>query len=216
MSKVEDATDMATLKTGTTTVGIICKDGVVLAADKRATAGHLIATKHIKKVLQISDSLALTTAGLVSDIQLLVKWIKSEINLFELRNHRKPSVKEVANLLALVVYNNIRKFSPIQGVTHFLLAGFDTEPRLYDIFPDGSVTDIKEFVASGSGMELAYGFLESNYSKNINVDQAKDLAVKAINSALNRDVGSGGGVDVIAITSKGFEQLLDKELDIRL
>lgn len=207
---------MDELKTGTTTIGILCQDGVVLAADKRATAGHLIATKHIKKVLQIADKMALTTAGMVSDIQLLVKWIKSEINLFELKTQRSPDVKEVANLLALIVYYNIRKFSLVPGVTHFLLAGYDNQPQLFDIFPDGSVTPVKEFVASGSGSELVYGMLEANYKKGMSIEEAQKLALKAINSALQRDAFSGGGIDIVLVTKSGIKYAVEKEIDIKL
>lgn len=207
---------MNKLTTGTTTIGIVCKDGVVLAADKRATAGHLIATKHIKKVLQIADRMALTTAGMVSDIQLLVKWIKSEINLFELKTDRSPNVKEVANLLALIVYYNVRKFSLVPGVTHFLLAGYDNKPQLFDIFPDGSVTPVKDFVASGSGSELAYGMLEANYKKEISTEEAQKLALRAINSALQRDAFSGGGIDIAVITKTGVKYTMEKEVDIKL
>jgi proteasome beta subunit len=96
------------LKTGTTTIGIICKDAVILAADKRATAGHLIAMKDIDKIIEIMPNMALTTAGTVSDIQLLVKYLKAELKLKEVRTNRKPNVKEAANLLANFNYGNLR------------------------------------------------------------------------------------------------------------
>ncbi|PIU02526.1 MAG: proteasome subunit beta, partial [Candidatus Diapherotrites archaeon CG09_land_8_20_14_0_10_32_12] len=97
------------IKTGTTTVGIMCKEGVVLAADKRATAGNFISDKKAQKIYKINDSMALTTAGVVSDVQLLVKLIKAELNLKAVRTERKPNVKESVNLLAGLVYSNIRK-----------------------------------------------------------------------------------------------------------
>ena len=155
------------LNTGTTTVGLVCKDCVVLAADKRATAGNLIANKNVEKVIPINDNMALTTAGTVSDIQLLIKLIKAELNLKSIRVERKPTVKEAANLLTNIIYNNIRKFSVIPGITHFLLGGVDSEIHLYDLYADGSIARIDDFVASGSGSVIAYGLLEATYKKEL-------------------------------------------------
>src|SRR3989338_8145364 len=111
--------DKNIMKTGTTTVGILCKDGIVLAADKRATAGYLIANKKFDKIISISENMAVTVAGTVSDVQLLAKYIKAELKLKQYRTNRENTVKEAANLLAMLVYNNIRKFSLIPGISHF-------------------------------------------------------------------------------------------------
>jgi proteasome beta subunit len=116
---------MDNLKTGTTTMGVVCKDGIVLAADKRATAGNFIANRNISKVVEINDHIAVTTAGSVSDIQLVVKFLRAELALKEIRFNRTNTVKEAANLLAGMVYNSIRSFSAIPGVVHFLIAGND-------------------------------------------------------------------------------------------
>ena len=205
-----------TLHTGTTTVGIVFKDGVVLAADKRATAGHLIVKKHIEKVLPIDEKMAVTTAGLVSDLQLLVRYIKSEIRLREQRLKRKLTPKEVAHLLSIAVYSNIRKFSPLMGVTHFLLGGYNNEPYLYEIFPDGSLTKVEDFVASGSGTEIVYGLLETDYKKDLTLEEAKELVKRAINASLKRDTGSGGGIDIVAITKEGIKRLEKKEIEPKL
>ncbi len=204
------------LETGTTTVGIIYKDGVLLAADKRATAGHLIANKHIEKVIQIDDNIAVTTAGSVSDLQLLVRYIKSHLRLKELSLKRKLTPKEVANLLSVAVYSNIRKFSPIIGVTHFLVGGYNGRPYLYDIYPDGSIVEVNDFVASGSGTELVYGLIEAEYKPNLSLEEAKELAKKAINSSLKRDIGSGGGIDIAVITKDGFKRIESKEIEPQL
>ena len=113
--------EVNTLKTGTTTAALICKDGIVLAADKRATAGYLIANKNFEKILTISDNIAVTVAGTVSDVQLLAKYIKAELKLKQIRTDRQSTVKEAANLLAMLVYNNIRKLSLIPGISHFII-----------------------------------------------------------------------------------------------
>lgn len=202
------------LKTGTTTIGLVCKDCVVLAADKRATAGTLIADKKTLKVHKVADNMALTTAGSVSDLQLLTKLIKAELKLKEIRTMRRNTVREAANLLGTLVYSNVRQFFP--GVTHFLLGGFDDKPRLFDIFPDGSVVEVDDFVASGSGSVFAYGLLEGSYKQGLSETEGVKLAVKAINSALQRDSASGEGVDVFVIDKEGVRQVLKKKLDLKL
>lgn len=199
------------LKTGTTTIGIICKDAVILAADKRATAGHLIAFKDVEKVLEITPNMALTTAGTVSDIQLLVKYLKAELKLKEIRNNRKPNVKEAANLLANFNYGNLRGMG---GVCHFLFGGHDKENgfQLYDVYPDGALNGVtsksktKGYLASGSGSTFAMGLLEDTWKKDLTKEEGVSLAYRAINSALQRDSASGEGVDVLIITETGTEK----------
>jgi len=190
------------LKTGTTTVGILCKDCVVLAADRRATAGNMIVDKHIHKVVPISGNIAVTTAGSVSDLQLLLKYIKSDINLRKIRSGRLTTVTEAANLLSAWVYQILRAQG---GVCHFLLGGFDEEAKLYDIFPDGSLTAIDKFVSSGSGSTFAYGLLEDQYKEGISKEEGINLALKAVNTALQRDSASGNGITIYVIDKKGVK-----------
>ncbi len=205
-----------TLKTGTTTLGLVYRDGVILAADKRATAGYLIANKHIEKVLPIHERMVVTTAGSVSDLQLLVRYIKSELNLREQKLKRVITPREAAHLLSAAVYSNVRRLSPITGVTHFLLGGFIDKPQLFEIFPDGSISEVKDFVASGSGTDFVYGVLEAEYKKDLSMEEAKELAKKAINASLKRDIGSGGGIDIVAITKDGIKYLEKKEIEPKL
>ncbi|MBU0471386.1 MAG: proteasome subunit beta [Nanoarchaeota archaeon] len=204
------------LKTGTTTVGVVCKDCIVLGADKRATAGHFIANKNVNKVVPINDYMALTTAGTVSDIQLLIKLIKAELKLKDIRTNRKASVKEGANLLAGMVYSNIRRMSMIPGISHFLIGGYDTEKHLYDLYPDGSITEVDDFVSSGSGSVMAYGVLESSYKKQMSQEEGINLIVKSLNAAIQRDSASGEGVDIFVIDKKGIRQVLQKIINTRI
>ena len=206
------------LKTGTTTVGIVCKDGIILAADKRATAGNLIVTKYIQKIYEINEDMAITMAGTVSDAQLLSKLIKAELKLKEIRTGRKATVKEAANLLGGMVYSNIRKMSLIPGISHFVLGGRDESGTyVYDLFADGSITKVEDYISSGSGSVMAYGVLETLYKEDITIEEGAKLALKSINAALQRDSASGGGIDIIAITRKdGIKSILKKELNIRL
>jgi len=203
--------------TGTTTLAIICKDGIVLAADKKATAGYLVVDKHAEKIHLIQKDMALTTAGTVSDIQLLIKLIKAEIALKSMRSDKEVTVKEAANLLGRMIYSNIRKFSTIPGLSHFILGGKDKHGfHIYDLFPDGSVTECQDYVSSGSGSVMAYGVLETLYKKDLPVQEGIKLAVKSINAAVQRDIASGEGIDIVTITKDGTKKVLTKEIDTRI
>ena len=165
------------LKTGTTTIGLVCKDGLILAADKKATAGYFVASKRVEKIVKITDNVAVTIAGTVSDIQLVVKLIKAELRLKELKTGKISTVKEAVNLLSGIVYQNIRKFSLIPGISHFIVAGKDQFGyHLYDLGADGSITEEEEFVSSGSGSVMVYGLLETVYKKDMLIKDAVKLA----------------------------------------
>ena len=205
------------LKTGTTTVGILCKDGVVLAADKRATAGTMIVDKRADKVHILNDDFAVTWAGTVSDAQLVTKLFKAELKLKDIRTNIRPSTKEAANLLGGLLYSSIRRPSMIPGIAHFLLAGKDgSGTHLYDLYPDGSVTKITDFVSSGSGSVFALGVLETNYKQDMTTAEGTKLAIKAVNTALQRDSCSGNGIDVVVINNKEIKKVFHKELTFSL
>ena len=197
---------------GTTTIGIVCKDGVVLAADRRVTGGYIV-NKKFRKISPISDTMAVSMAGLVSDAQLLLKLIKAELKLKDIQSGRSSNVREAANLLASLLYMNIRKMTMVPGIVGFLLAGKDDEGyHLYDLGIDGSVTKSDDYSSDGSGCMFALGVLESHYKKNLSVADGIKLAVKAINAALQRDPATGNGLDVITVTDEGVELVLEKEL----
>lgn len=205
------------VKKGTTTLGLICKDGLILAAEKRATIGNFIADKRADKIVMITDTMALTTAGTVSDAQLLVKLIKAELRLKEVRTGHDSTVKEAANLLGGMIYGNIRKMSLIPGITQFLLGGMDKNGlHLYDLFVDGSVMEISDYVSSGSGSIVVYGILEAMYKKDMSVKEGSDLALNAINAAIQRDSGSGNGIVIYTITKAGAKKVLDRNLEASL
>ncbi len=202
------------MKTGTTTLALKFKGGIVLAADKRATAGHMIANKWVDKIFIIDDYLAITTAGTVSDVQLLLKLIKAELRLKQFRTGKKASVSEAANLLAGMVYSNIRKFSTIPGIAHFIFAGKDKKGfHIYDIYPDGSISEAEDYLSSGSGSVFAFGVLETLYKDNLELEEAKSLALKAVNAALQRDSASGNGIDLVVIAKNQVEKVLKKKIE---
>jgi proteasome beta subunit len=204
------------LKTGTTTVGIKCKEGLVLAADKRA-GGGIIVDKRAQKIYQITKNVALTMAGTASDAQLITKLIGAELRLMEIRKEKTVTIKEAANLLSGIVYQNIRRPSMIPGISHFILGGKDnTGFHIFDIYPDGSLSECKDFISSGSGSVMAYGVLETLYEPEISLQEGTELAVKCLNAAIQRDMNSGDGYDIITITEEGVKKVVSKELIERI
>ena len=206
------------IRKGTTTVGIMCTDGVVLAADKRATAGgRIVLDKDVEKVFPIAQNMAVTIAGNVSDAQLISKLIMAEIRLKKVRTGAEPSSEETANLLATIVYQNIRRLSPILGITGFLFAGYDHEGlHLYEIGVDGSLLASKNYVTDGSGFMNAFGVLDTLYRKDMKVADGVKLAVKAINAAIQRDAATGEGIDVYTITSQGVKKVFAEKINTNI
>lgn len=204
------------LKTGTTTVGLVCKDAVILAADKKMTfGGMMVASTKVDKVLLINEDFAVTTAGNVSDIQLFVKILKAQVKLDELRKGKKLKTKEVANFLSSVIYSSARQFIP--SLTGFLLAGRDNNGlHLFELGADGSIMEYDDFVSDGSGMMYATGVLESGWKKDMSTEEATKLVVKAISASMQRDTASGGGIDVVVISKDGVKKVLTKQLDTKL
>ncbi|MFA5797348.1 MAG: proteasome subunit beta [Candidatus Woesearchaeota archaeon] len=202
---------MEGLKTGTTTLGIVCKDGVVIAADRRATAGHFIAGKDMEKAVQINENVAITTAGSVSDIQAFIKLLRAELKLKSIKINRVATIKEVANLSARMAYDGIRQYFP--SMAHFLLAGYDKQgTHLYEVYPDGSLMEVKDFISSGSGSPYVFGILENTYRENITIKEAEELAVKAIMASMQRDSASGNGIDVMVITKDSIKKTVQKKM----
>jgi proteasome beta subunit len=202
---------MEQMKTGTTTLGIVCKDGVVLAADKRVTAGHFIPNKEYDKIIQINDNVAVTVAGSVSDIQMFVKLFRAELKLKSMKTNRIVNVKESANFAARICYENARQYFP--SIAHLLVAGYDTTGvKIYEVNIDGAMMDVKDYVSTGSGSILVYGILENSYKDSITVKEGEELSVKCISAAIQRDAGSGNGIDVTVITKGNIRKNLQKKV----
>lgn len=205
------------MKTGTTTLGLVCKEGLVLAADKRATYGYIVSYKKFEKIMPVTDNIAVTVAGTVSDVQLLTRFLKAELKLKDIRTGRETNVKEAASLLANFVYSNIRKLSLIPGISHFVMGGKDsTGFHLYDLGADGSIVEIDDYISSGSGSVMAFGVLETLYKKGLTVEEGVKLAAKAINAAVQRDIASGNGIDIVTITKDGIKKVFSKEIEIKI
>ncbi|MBU5537048.1 MAG: archaeal proteasome endopeptidase complex subunit beta [Candidatus Aenigmarchaeota archaeon] len=182
---------------------MICKDGVVLASETKSTLGYLVASKESEKILQLADHIAMTIAGASGDAESLARYMKAELKLFEIENQRKISIKGAATLLANILQGS--KFYPYY--VQLIVAGYDsTGPKIFTLDPLGSVEEEKRFFSTGSGSPIALGVLEDAYKEGMTVDEASKLAIRAIKSAIERDIGSGGrAIDVAVITKDGVK-----------
>ncbi|MCX8172482.1 MAG: archaeal proteasome endopeptidase complex subunit beta [Archaeoglobaceae archaeon] len=195
---------------GTTTVGLVCKDGVVLATEKRATMGSFIASRTAKKIYQIADRIAMNTAGSVGVAQFLARIIKVEASLYEIKRERKPTVRAIATLTS----NLLNSYRYYPYFVQLLIGGLDEEgAKIFSIDPIGGAIEEKEIVATGSGSLTAYGVLEDRFTPQTLTDEAVILAVRAIVSAMKRDTASGDGIDVVKITEQEYHQFESEEID---
>lgn len=203
------------LKTGTTILGIICKDGIVMAADRQTTAGTIVMNKIKQKAVQINDYLVISGAGNASDIEMQKKIISAQLRLKELKSKKRPTVKEAANLIGMITYQNIRQPSMIPSMVGTLIGGFneDGTTELFTIEPAGTSIKVEEYDANfGSGMPYVLGLLERQYKKDMTIEKGVDLAIEAIKSSTQRDLGSGYGIDVFTITKDGIKQVVEQEI----
>ncbi|WP_409349228.1 archaeal proteasome endopeptidase complex subunit beta [Saccharolobus sp. A20] len=186
---------------GTTTVGIRVKDGVVLAADRRASAGFFVANKMVRKVLYITDKIGITTAGSVADLQFIYDVLKNIYHYNSITRYGPVSVKGIATRLANIL--SATKYFPY--LVQILIGGYDDQPRLYNLDYLGDITE-EQYVATGSGSPVAMGVLEDEYDESMSLDKAVDLAKRAVFSAIKRDSFTGTGVIVTKINSVGHEE----------
>jgi len=203
------------LKTGTTILGIVCKDGIVMASDRQTTAGNIVMSKKTQKARKINDYLIFAGTGISSDIERNAKIIAAELKLKELRARSKPTVKQAANLIATINYAGIRQPSMIPMTAGILLGGFneDETVELYSIEPAGSVVKIEDYDANfGSGMPYVLGLLERQYKKGMTIQEGVELAKEALKSSTQRDIGSGYGIDIFVITKKGIQKAVEQEI----
>lgn len=190
------------LMPGATTLGIVFSDGVLLSSEKRVTYGSFVASKAGKKVFKITDHIGAACAGLVSDMQVLVREVEAYANLFKLDSGRKIPVKSAAKVMSNLLFN--RRLFPL--ITQTIIGGVDEDgPAIYALDVLGSLLPDK-YTAVGTGAEIAMGVLEENYVENMSLEEAKELAVRSMKSALSRDAMSGNGVNFLIITERGVEE----------
>ncbi len=198
-------------KTGTTTLGLVCKDGVVIATETRATMGTLIAHKNTKKLYKIDDHLALATAGLVGDLQVLARYLNAEANLYRLKRDNRMPVKSAATLMSNIL--NQRKFYPYY--VQLILGGYDdTGGYVYSLDAAGGAIPDK-YTSAGSGSPYVFGVLEDIYEDNLSCSEGIDIAIRAITAAKSRDSASGGNINIAVITKDGFKEISEDEIKKR-
>lgn len=181
----------------TTIVGIKTKEGVILGSDRRASKGFFIGSKITQKIAKVDDTLAIAIAGQLSDAEYLIRVAKAERKLLELRRGFPLTVKESSRLIANLAYSGLKSYQPY--FVELLVAGVDdNRGHVYAADMSGAITT-EDFASSGSGSPIAYGVLESVYHKNVTNEEAKEIATKAVAAAMERDPGSGNGIDVLVI-----------------
>lgn len=187
---------------GATTVGIVCKDGVILASERRVNYGYFIMSKTGKKVFKIADKIGAACAGIVADMQILTREVTAHLNIYSYEREQSVMVKTAAKLMGSVLFE--RRYFPYLAQT--IVGGVDESgAKLFVLDPLGSVIEDK-FTAVGSGSEIAMGLLESEFKEGISLDDGRALVRKAIKAASARDIASGDGIDMLVITNAGLRE----------
>ena len=194
-------------KKGTTTVGLICSDGIVFAADKRASMGYFIAAKDVDKIHRIADNMALTIAGSVADAQTLVRVMQAEIKLYNMRSGGPMTINAATTLLSNIMF----QYKMFPFYVQLLLGGVDTKPAIYSLDPLGGVTS-ENIVSTGSGSPMAYGLLEDQYVEGKPIKENVKLAVRAIATAMKRDAATGEFIDIVHIGRDEFKRYSKEEV----
>jgi len=197
---------------GTTTIGIVCQDGVVLASESRVTMGNFISSKEGKKIYQIDDLVGMTIAGGVGDAQSLVRTITVEAKLYKMRYGKPMTVSAIATLLSNILNSN--RYYPY--FVQLMIGGFDKNASsLYSLDAVGGQIEERQAAAQGSGSPIAFGVIEDRYAENLSIEEGVDLSIRALASAMKRDSASGNDMRVVKITADGFVELSTHEIDER-
>jgi proteasome beta subunit len=192
------------IKKGTTTCALTCKDGVVLAADTRASAGLFIADRHVMKIQRVDSHLGLTIAGGVADAQNLVDTMRYNANIYRFQNKELIPIKSAARLCSNILFN--QRYFPFY--VQLIMAGYTKEEgaSIYNLDLFGSISSEK-FISTGSGSPVAYGYLESEYREGMSVNDAYKVAMHAIAAAIRRNAGTGDNINVVIIDKDGYREL---------
>ncbi len=197
------------IKRGTTTVGLICNGGVVLASEKRATMGSFIASRAAKKIYQVDDRIGVTTAGVVGDAQALIRVLSVEARLYRIRRQEPMTVRAMTTLLSNILSG--QRIYPY--IVQLLVGGIDRKgAHIYSIDPFGGNTAERDIAATGSGSPIAYGVLEDRYSRDLTIDDGIALAIQALHSAMKRDSASGEEIEVVAITKDKYTEVSENKV----
>lgn len=180
---------------GATAVGISFDNGVVLASEKRVSYGNFVVNKNTTKTFHVTDHVGAACAGMIADMQILVRQVGALAKIRKLETRRNVAPNSVAKMMSVIMFE--RRFFPL--LTQVIVGGIDKKPEIYTLDPLGSVLP-DDYAAVGTGAEMALGVMDSEYRANISEQTAKELAIKAIKSSIQRDSGSGDGIDILFVT----------------
>jgi proteasome beta subunit len=184
---------------GATAVGVTCSDSVVLAAEKRVSYGNFVVNKATKKVFPLTPNVAAACAGMVADMQVLVRQVSALSKIRRLETRRDVATNSVAKLMSVIMFE--RRYFPL--LTQVVVGGIDPNPMIYTLDPLGSLLP-DDYAAVGTGAEMALGVLDAEYKKDTAESAAKSLVIKSIKSSIQRDSASGDGIDILTISKKGI------------
>lgn len=186
---------------GATAVGISYVNGVILASEKRVSYGNFVVNKNTKKTFSVTNQVGAACAGMVADMQVLVRQVGALAKIRKLETRRNVAPNSIAKLMSVIMFE--RRFFPL--LTQVIVGGIEIKPEIYTLDPLGSVLP-DEYASVGTGAEMALGILDAEYKPNMSEEKARELAVKAIKSSIQRDSSSGDGIDLLAITTKGARE----------
>jgi proteasome beta subunit len=187
---------------GATTVGIVCKDGVILASERRVSYGYFVMSKSGKKVFKLTEKIGAACAGIVADMQILTREVSAYLSLYSYEREQGVMVHTAAKMMGSMLFEH--RYFPYLAQT--IVGGIDEGgAKLYVLDPLGSVIEDR-FTAVGSGSEIAMGLLETDYKEGMSVEEGRGLVRKAVKAASARDIGSGEGLDMLIITNNGIRE----------
>jgi proteasome beta subunit len=186
---------------GATAVGISYENGVILASEKRVSYGNFVVNKNTKKTFSVTNQVGAACAGMVADMQVLVRQVGALAKIRKLETRRNVAPNSIAKLMSVIMFE--RRFFPL--LTQVIVGGIEIKPEIYTLDPLGSVLP-DEYASVGTGAEMALGILDAEYKPNMSEEKARELAVKAIKSSIQRDSSSGDGIDLLLITTKGARE----------
>ncbi|MGB9732377.1 MAG: proteasome subunit beta [Candidatus Micrarchaeia archaeon] len=195
---------------GTTTIGVICADGVVMGADSRATMDTFIASSEAIKIYKINEKLGLTVAGDVGSAEYLAKLLKVQNDAYKMEENVPLNPTSATSILHIILQEN--KMFPF--IVQLLVGGFNKDtPELYSLDPLGGYIKESKFTSTGSGSLTALGYLEEVYKKDITVQEATKIVAKGLKIAMKRDSATGDKIHIVTITKSGYKELSSEEIE---
>ncbi len=188
---------------GATAVGITYDNGVLLASEKRISYGNFVVNKNTKKTFAVTDHVGAACAGMVADMQVLVRQVSALSKIRRLETRRVVQPNSVAKLMSVIMFE--RRYFPL--LTQVIVGGITTnKPEIYTLDPLGSVLPDR-YAAVGTGAEMALGVMDADFSDTLDEEKATNLALRAIRSSIQRDSASGDGIDILIINKEGKREL---------